>query len=274
MHSTTTFSSLPWLAYCSSAYLAREAPSGVGASPPPWLFALKDPLAKIYGMRYDVLAGSPRLPARMEFRPDPELINDLLRKAKNGFPAMSDSERDRFLLHLSSYYARITEAEGVYSVSKTTNVAGHLVPLEFELQMFRFKSPRGARSNEAMTRISAELIRGRLESVEQTTQFVPLPIPSPSAREIRVADYRFYNESNRVYFLRYVASSGGWITNKSDPRLASLYKIAMEKSRNRKTAPAFPKAVVGAVLSSLVLLPLCSGRMRSYAAMAWRQSRL
>ena len=64
-------------------------------------------------MRYDVLPGAHVFQPGWNFAPDPELINDLLRKAKNGFPAMSDSERDRFLLHLSSYYARITEAEGV-----------------------------------------------------------------------------------------------------------------------------------------------------------------
>ncbi len=248
---------LPWLAYCSSKYFAEQLPSGTGSMPAPWKLGLLDRDAGIYSARIDLLPGSFGLPLHIEYQPDTNLVQQALTNIGNE-KEIAASARDDLVLKLSTYFSRIHEPESIFSVLQTTNFEGKTLPLEFQFKTFWFLGAKSKDRSIPMRRAQEYITRGHLSSVRTIEKLDPFPVPSQ--RNIAVADYRFYKDPNRIYFLRYKGEA--WLTNKSDPQLISLYGEAIKKSRGRAIGLKLPKIIVASILVAVFFSPLAFKKVR------------
>jgi hypothetical protein len=222
---TTIFCTLPWLAYCSGAFFQGQEGGLTKGMPAPWRVALVDPLAHIYQTRYTILPGSPGLPQEVTFQPDPAQMAALKSGDLPLLAIIDGSARDSAVVQVASYYAMIGEPEAVYRVTRTTNYAGRVLPLQFSFDRFAFRRS----TNGVMKRIPFGSTRGQVDTIATISALDPLP-RSPDDLGISVGDYRFFNRTSFVPFISYVATNSSWITNEADPYLRHIYDLTAARS--------------------------------------------
>ena len=91
-------------------------------------------------------------------------------------------------------------------------------------------------------------------SIEPIDNIDPIPKTQDDVTNIDVADYRFFDSTNRVAFVAYVATNSTWLTNQSDPYLQSLYAKAIKKTSSAHSfiIPERP------IVLGLLVLSVCS----------------
>jgi len=223
---------LPWIAYCSGNYLAENVINDAVILPAPWLSAWAMPVANIYKAHYEPIKDGRGLPMRLEYMPDHERMENMKRGVYHTLTKTSDSERDRVLIQISSYYVKVRKPEAIYQVVQTTNIQGVVLPSEFYFDNFQFK--KIAKNSEDMNGILHQRMRGRLTSFVMIDSINPLPESSDKTKDINVGDYRFASPQSKtdVLFVRYIAKNAQWITNKSDSHLQDLYLKEINIHRN------------------------------------------
>jgi hypothetical protein len=231
--------------------------------PAPWMPAWSLPLAHIYKAQYSPIDASGGLPASLHFRTSERAIAQL----RNGeYATVSDvtqSERDRALVQLA-YFSKLPEPEAVYQVTRLTNCGGVVLPAECYLEMYRFGFTTNGTTKAVAWRIQCET-----DFVKSIDSISALPKHEDQIQDIGVADYRFFEKTKNVYFLRYTVTNFAWITNESDPFLQQVLSRASVAGKTRDSGK-LPKTVPAILLVSLVLCPLLLKQTRQLISGALR----
>jgi hypothetical protein len=85
-----------------------------------------------------------------------------------------------------------------------------------------------------------------------------LPSITDNTTNIQVSDYRFANEDNGVIFLSYFSANvGGWITNKSNVSLQTLYAKDVAKRKSVLSVNMPRSAVIGLLFVVTIIPMIC-----------------
>jgi hypothetical protein len=259
IQSTSIYSTLPWLAYCSGPMMGMAATNGSIILPAPWLSAWDKPLAHIYRARYEPIEGGHGLPRRLEFWPDADLMDSIAEGNFHTVGVIDDSGRDAAVVSVAGYYRNIREPEAIYRVNAVKDYDGFVLPTDFSFEGFLFvkKSKDGAPVKSLCRKIV-----GTVASVEVIGEIDPLPRSSDDITSISVGDYRFYDAGKHLAFVGYTASNAAWLVSESDPTLQHLYKRELMKSWEWVSRPRLPRTATLIAFLLLVLAPLLSKQVR------------
>ena len=243
---------LPWLAYCSSTYMASNVANGEVVLPAPWLSAWAMPLAHIYSAHYEPIEGGFGLPMRLEYTPNRKRMEELKQGVYHTLAKPTDTARDRAATQIASYYMNIVGSEAVYQVLQTTNVQGLVLPARFEFDNYGFK--KTTKTSKERRRYLRQKMVGELTSVDLIEDLNPLPTSSDEITSINVADYRFADPDSavNVVFVGYTARNSEWITNKLDARLQDRYAREL---RSHDQVIKLPKPIIVLFLTAIFLIP-------------------
>lgn len=254
VQSSTIFTSLPWLAYCSRTFFSTNTQNGQAHMPAPWLSAYSDPVSQVYAVKYIASNQSNALPSFLSFTPSAEKIDVLI---ANGYKIDGNelpvSERDKLAIKLESYYRKITEPEATFEVLKWTSKAGFIVPQEFQFTGYVFAQNK---SGEFKREVGGKTT-GRALDIEEISAVDPMPkITDGTLDVISVADYRFANNSNKLGFLSYPITNSIWLPM-DDPFLLALLdkeNSAISRQYRSKVIPSNIAFVVFLSVVSLLIL--------------------
>jgi hypothetical protein len=242
---------VPWLAYCLNP--AHFDPKNDSLDlPAPWLFAWQDSLAYVYSCKYEPLEGGLGLPKQLTYQPDPSLMDAFKHGRARSLVPPNEEGKQRITLEISRL-SRIKEPEAVYKVLTATNVNGITIPTAFSFTQYAFFV------NKITGSVDKKLLAvttGVVTSVEPLEICDPIPRLSGEITNIQVADYRFFNRTNRVGFINYVATNSAWITDISDPLLTRLYASEVKRLHSRMPFVLRRRGLVAGTLILLFSLPV------------------
>jgi hypothetical protein len=240
---------VPWLAYCSASLISGNT-NGQLNLPAPWLMPWQDPLAYIYKCHFKLLPDGAGLPALLEYQPDKDLMQAFKEGHYGSLLPPSIETRQRIEIQISGRYSKIFEPEAVYQVVQTTNLFGVTLPTMFSFTRYVFINNK----EDVFQRTISSVTRGKVISIEPIDNIDPIPKTQDDVTNIDVADYRFFDSTNRVAFVAYVATNSTWLTNQSDPYLQSLYAKAIKKTSSAHSfiIPERP------IVLGLLVLSVCS----------------
>lgn len=252
VQSTTVFSALPWVAFCSGRYFETNSIDGISSVPAPWCAAWSDPVAYIYRVEYSSFSKSNLLPARLAFTPDRDRM-DLLTAQDykiGGIGPSSSQERDRLAIALESYFRRITTPEVVYTASDWKDYRGRVIPHTFQLAGFKFREE----NNGEFSRIASGVTFGNVSDVEEIPDFDYLPRLQGKLPAISVADYRFADSNVGLDFLSYSITNSSWL-QRDDPLLAHIARDTLQHLSERKARQVTPSGIAFLAFAILAGLP-------------------
>lgn len=256
VQSPSVYTTLPWLAYCSGAFLSATVTNGSVMLPAPWVAAWAVPLAHIYRTAYKAIPDGAGLPERLEMSPDPEAMQSLRDGRFRSLALLDESERDRTLIQLP-YYEKLREPEAVYQVTSVTNVGGTVVPLDSALDMFRFAFNTNGVTKTLMARITC-----KLTSVELIDSVDPFPKVIDGLKNINVADYRYCTPKDGVTFLSYMVTNSVWLSDDANPLLLRLRTEVMTRNKNQLSRPTLSHPVAFIIFLGIIATPLAFSRVR------------
>jgi len=244
---------LPWLAFCSGPQLISNQTNDFVNLPAPWLSSFAMLWAHLYKVRYLPLEHGFGLPTRLEYIIDPDKYESI----RNGFyetvSKPKDRERDAVLLKLGAF-RNVSDPEAIYHVDQTTNCSGIVLPLAFTFDRYTIHTT----PSHSIVREPFNTFKGELTSIELIGSFNPLPSITDNTTNIQVSDYRFANEDNGVIFLSYFSANvGGWITNKSNVSLQTLYAKDVAKRKSVLSVNMPRSAVIGLLFVVTIIPMIC-----------------
>ena len=143
---------------------------------------------------------------------------------------LDQSARERANFAISSRYSHIVEPEAVYEVVTVTNFNGLAIPTSFTFTQYAFIVGNGTIEKKLSTVTIAKA--AVIEAIELVD---PFPKISGEVKNVNVADYRFFDPSNRIGYVGYVATNSAWLTDRLDPYLQKLYSDAKARSASESS---------------------------------------
>jgi hypothetical protein len=259
LFNTSVFMGVVWLAYCSSDSFPKGSSNRKASIPAPWMAAWGSPSAHIYECEYSIPPQSGGLPQEVTFTPDPEKIQALVRgDALGSLVPVTKSQLDRDAAQLAQYKEGAAQQEARYFVVSKTQLGTMAIPKEFALVRNTYiLDKRGERKSIPLERIS-----GTIDSVERIYELDPIPRPILDVDRFSVADYRFHDPTNGVYFVLYEATNSTWITDTNSPALQASAAEIREKYLRTQTRIKLPRIAFLVLFVLVACSPLTFKRVR------------
>ena len=247
--SPTLFTTLPWLAYCSSNFFSNAVPNIPFWVPHPSLASWAMPEANIYEGRFNLIPQM-GIPMRLEYWYSSKFMEEQRHGNYHTVAGVSDATRKNTIRFFPTK-SNIKEPEIIYQVTSLTNYHGFSIPSQFQIEFFSFKKQAGGFKKELTARAE-----GKLLVLDVIDSIDPLPRLSGDVTNIQVGDYRFADSKKNFSYVGYTATNSVWLTNEYDPFLQRKYIAQSTPEKWPEWSFIFLRFFVFAIVVVALAVPL------------------